>query len=220
MKRLLSVLLVAAMLLSVLPATALATSAEMVEYVYLVGMPEEIAPGAAQLPDVQPVEGQVTVTEIRWLHENQDDSVPVTAFEEGNAYILSITLEANEGYTLSDWINIETENKNYDDYFIEDMVCTVLFRYSMLEDAGEILVQINEPAEGMDISALTATVTGNAILNDIQVYDVNTGEVITEGVFAPKKNYQINYTLKPKEGYEFSYQNTTLEVNDGRIGVE
>ena len=101
MKRLLSMLLVAAMLLSVLPATALATSTEMVEYVYLVGMPEEIAPGAAQLPDVQPAEGQVTVTEIRWLQENQDDGVPVTAFEEGKAYLLSVTLEANEGYTLS-----------------------------------------------------------------------------------------------------------------------
>lgn len=61
----------------------------------------------------------------------------------------------------------------------------------------------SQPAAGMNINELTATVS-KARLESIHVYNVSTGEEITEGCLADDVVYEIRYVIIPREGEKFA----------------
>jgi len=185
---------------------------QWVEEIELTDLPEEIAVGSAQIPEVGVVAGEATVAKVQWVNAEKQ---PVTTFQDGKVYLLEITLKPDAGYEINNWTGICFNGGLWmEQSFQADGGSTLYVRYSLMSSIGEVLVAASKAAEGMSVSDLTATVTGDATLGYIRVYDEGNN-YLEEGTFQPLSNYRIEYMLEANAGYEFSYETSSLELNGG-----
>ena len=133
MKRVLSMILVVALLLSFMPAVFAAEDVS-IDYVELSGLPETFTPGPATAPTVQVVEGQVTVTQVRWMLNEMEEA---TTLEADRAYYLAVTLTAKSGYYIVDWLDVKADYEPDFSTCDDELERVVYFRYSKLVDVGE-----------------------------------------------------------------------------------
>ena len=184
-----------------------------VEWIELSELPAEIVPGTAQVPAVEVLQGEASVTKVRWVDGNKQ---AVTKFVDGKLYLLEVTLKPDAGYQLDYWTRVEANAAWESESYSSDGGMVIYFRYSLMPAVEKVSVTMNQAAEGMAFSALTATVTGNASLKSINVYDADYN-LLETGTFQPDSNYRIEYVLQAKSGYEFTHGDTVLELNGERF---
>ena len=185
-------------------------SYDTVSWVDLSELPEEIAAGAAQAPEVEVLDGYADVTNVQWVNA---DKQSVTSFVSGNVYYLAVSLKAENGYEMDEDLRVYGNGEPDNVVAVSDTEVVAYFRYSLVPDAGTLEITLGQPAQGMNIADLTATVTGNATVKDVVVYDVTDPSQELTGTLAAGKTYQIIYILEPKAGYEFSWGNTFLDIS-------
>ena len=188
---------------------------EELERIELSDLPESISVGAATVPAVTVVRGQATVTGVQWVDASKQ---PVTAFQNGKAYFLEVTVKPQAGYSISNWTDIYAENKWPNETVREsDQLQKAYYRYSLLGQVDTLRLQLNDPSLGMEINQLSVTVLeGEVIVMPVKVCDPITGMPVEEPTLLDKKTYALWYSFMPKEGYEFNdnFVDVTVENCD------
>jgi len=186
---------------------------EELERIELSALPESISVGAATVPAVTVVRGQAAVTGVQWVDASKQ---PVTAFQNGKAYFLEVTVKPQAGYSLSDWADIYAENKwPYETSRESDQLQKAYYRYSLLGQVDTLRLQLNDPTLGMEINQLSVTVLeGEVIVMPVKVCDPITGMPVEEPTLLDKKTYALWYSFMPKEGYEFTDNFVDVTVED------
>ena len=166
------------------------------------------------------VQGGAYVKEvIGFVDVTQGNDHPVTGqFQAGQRYWLVVKLAAPEGYVFNDpTINADREfvwGGNGDTEISVDL----LYEFpenSNLQIVDNLVLELNDPALGMEINQLSATVLeGNAIAMPVQVCDVDTGMPVEEPTLLDNKYYAIWYSFMPMDGYQFNEDWINVDVVD------
>ena len=169
------------------------------------GLHSEIYPGEAQLPELE-VEGtyeernQVEIVDFHW--EDADKNT-VTAFQTGKIYYLVVNIKAAGERSFSRTADIYVNNNGQLE-ILSDTRAVVRYRYSLEPDVGDIGITVNGLQVGKKVEDLEVAVSGNAVLDYVQVVNVENEEVVLEGALEEDLVYRINVRLKPKENYRFT----------------
>ena len=168
------------------------------------GLHSEIYPGEAELPELM-VEGegedrnQVEILEYWWEDTSGNK---VTTFENSKVYYLAVKIKAVGERTFGRE-DIRVENGGELE-ILSATEAVVRYRYSLEPDVGNIGITVNGLQAGKKAEDLEVTVSGNAVLDYVQVVNVENEEVVLEGALEEDLVYRIDVWLKPKENYRFT----------------
>ena len=171
------------------------------ESIYIWETPEEIYPGALPELDLTFESDHAYVEDYRWLN---GDKQPVSQIVDGYAYLLEVSVRAEEGYAFRDWVDT-----NGDDYeIISDSELLVYFEYSLLPDAGRVDLTVSGIEVGASVETVDVDITGNAVVDEFRITSEQCDDdYVTSGVFQDDWFYSVNITLKPAQGYRFTSDN-------------
>ena len=217
MKRSISFILAAALLLSVMGGIhGEAFAAAEVDEVCVEGLPESIAPGAAEVPELGIREETATISEISWVDK---DKTAVAAFQEGKLYYLQIILDAVAGCEFADYLSVWGWWDDAEVEVISKTKAKAWFRYSLEPGVGDIALTVTGLEVGAPVSGVQVTLQPDAKVEfkRIDVYDRFLDEDAT-GNFQDGRKYYIRYTLTPKEGYT-GEDVGTITINGEEVGA-
>jgi len=170
---------------------------------HIAGVPWEAEAGAAAAPDVAAESEHITLGQVYWTDMEEN---PVTTLEEGKTYYLAVELFPAGSYVFSedDFTDIYTDGQGVDHYdrISRDRLIAYFF-YSLEPDAGQVIVDMSGLAEGASIADYAPVVSDNATLKALSIYNLTTGQTVTDGVFEPNCNYVLEVVLEPLPGYRF-----------------
>ena len=171
------------------------------ESIYIWETPEEIYPGALPELDLTFESDHAYVEDYRWLN---GDKQPVSQIVDGYAYLLEVSVRAEEGYAFRDWVDT-----NGDDYeIISDSELLVYFEYSLLPDAGRVDLTVSGIEVGASVEAVDVDITGNAVVDEFRITSEQSDDwYVTSGTFQDDWFYAVCIELVPAQGYRFTKEN-------------
>lgn len=214
MKKVFALLLTLVMVLSLIPATALAAGPEVINGVSVNGTLPELTVGDT-LQDVTmtvPQTANYTVSTV-WHNDETGEVAPGTATAAGNAYDLWIKLEAKSGYCFKTeyWDmpillngapaeNYMSETDSNSNAVIGIVICV---HYTFKEMIDKVEINFEEPQAGKAAPAITIPENVNyELAANYDSWTDGNGQPVTDLVKG--KIYHLFVELIPKAGYEFS----------------
>ena len=174
----------------------------------VVGVPWEIEAGPAVAPTLEAERDSIVIENVYWVDM---DLNPVTTLEEGKAYYLAVEVASGKNYIFTEYTDLYSDGRAVAliELKNENQMVGYIF-YSLEENVGTIKVDMSGLAEGVSVADFTPVVSGNAVVESVEVFNTTTGQTVTDGVFEPNSSYRLNVTLSAKENCQFD--NPTLEV--------
>ena len=178
-----------------------------VDDIWLGALPDEIQPGAAELPQPE-CNSQVEITDVKWVNEAKQ---PVTSFVDGQAYYLALTVEAQGTRAFGQEPDIELDwNRTYTFEKLSDKQAVIYVRYSLEPSVGVLDMSVSGVEVGDKFEDVEIEIDGNATFDyaDVSVYvpmspDSYTTEAPDSDAFEAGKIYLMECYLQPKPGYRF-----------------
>lgn len=144
-----------------------------------------------------------------------DELLSEGSFEKGKRYTVTYTLKAKDGYDVEKINNISVSGVDSLKYHVWNGLLQINHDFITGDPVGAVVlrtsgVELGKPVSDVQLEILEGD---NVTLDGITVYDEDYNPVRT-GSFEKNRSYQIEYTLKLKEGYdpECGYE---ITLNDG-----
>ena len=181
------------------------TFRDVIEEVKVDGVPAAEIGKAVTFETIKVPEGaNYEVKSVEWY--DMTDGVALEegdVFQNGHKYDLSICISPKAGYEFSEdttlWFN-GTQEKLYDDYWLNDTELSIYKTYSFLEKIHtvEILEALPEAVAGQEIQEVVLKVPEDAKYTANGFWNGETG------TFQKGNAYILYINLTPEKGYEFS----------------
>jgi hypothetical protein len=189
---------------------------ERIDHVPVIGLPADIAPGAAMtVPTLTSKYEDVNIT-AQWVDA---EYAPASGtFEDGKVYYLQLTITAKEGYLLRNWIDVsDLEGDRRSNGQSNGIQAVVNFKYSLMPKVNQV-----------DITGVTGAVIGQApttsgiqapenvhyALDGANWHNETTYEDFT--IFADANKYCLYIYVRAEDGYEFA-EDAVVTVNGQEV---
>ena len=209
-------------------------NAESIDFIEIDGATLELYDGmvAGDCMDITCNDDNYSIVETMWVEVTGYPVFPDAQFTAGKTYYMTITFDANEGYTFTDdtQVTINGSEDNVRAYMLTSYgYFIVSTQYIICEESigttiktvaiTDVETELHDGQHAGDYTLCTMN-TPHCTVTSCKWYDDTASKYLADDdTFVTNREYSFHVVLTPDEGYEFA-QDVTVTINGSADNVE